>query len=380
MKKIVIMAIATLFALVGCKDSKPAAIGPKGGWIPVLADSPKYQNLAGAELLLVGRVASWGASPAGRPEQTKWSYAIQMDTPWLPVADLRDCQGAFDRLRGRRSPLDFSHVTVLVKAKLKRDRSLGKRPVVVVGWMRHIRPDEGEWNLPWPANLPVLPPEREVLPILLIAAFEAATAADSALGYSGVHHARQHFKVLTVFHGDAKPNQRMTISYSYLEGIGRDVAQGERVIWVMTGNQEQMRGYAAIPDTPYHRKEARDLAARVRAAPKPTRFDLLDLSFDKAKVATSRQAEVPDLFAESPRDSGTWELHKEVSIVYSGPDGAVYFVPEKKLYYVRRGVYSSTGARSQPNYFGPFKNDPSLLPSRQMPTAPVSGRAEGRRD
>ena len=356
------MILATFLAAMSYA-AEPQDIGTEDGWIPVLAESPEYQDLAGAELLLVGRVGGHGAYPVGHPEQAQYTYTIQMDTPWLPVADLEDCQGAFDRLRGERSPPELFRTAVLTKAKLKHDRSRGRMPVVVVGWMRNVQNDDEEWDCPWLANLPLLPDKREVFSIPLIAACEATTEADSALGFSGVHHARQDFKVLTVFHGDATSGQRMTISYSYGEGRGRDVAQGERVIWVMSDEQFGIRGYAAVPDTPYHRKEAQDLAARVRAASPRTRYDLLDIGL-KAEVATSREAEVPDLFVESSNDAKVWELRKEVDVVYSGPDGEVYFVPDKKIYYVRRDIYTSTGRRIQPTYFGPFQKDPSLLPQK----------------
>lgn len=275
----------------------------------------------------------------------------------------------------RGSPLEFNGVALLLKAKLRRDRSRGKWPVVVVGWMREIRSNEEEWALPWLANLPLLPPEREPFSVLAVVACEATTTAESRLGYSGLYHARQHFRVLTVFHGAAEPNQRLAISYSYLETKGRDVAQGEQVIWVLTGNQKRMQGYAAVPDTAYHRQEARDLAARLKATPPRTRFDLLDLSLDKAKVATVHKAELPGLFAETTADPKRWPLRKQVKVVYSGPDGEVYSVPEKGAYYVRRDIYSATGARSQPRYYGPFPKDPSLLPSARR-----SGGAEGKRD
>ena len=343
-----------------------AAIGPKDLWIPVLAESPEYQKLAGPELVLVGRIATGGGYPAAHPERQVWSHFLEMNDPWLPVADLRDCQGPFDKLRGKRTPLEFNHTMVLIKARLKHNRSQGKYPVVVPGWIREIRPDEAEWKLPWPANLPLLPPEREIFSIPLIIACEAASAADSKMGYSGVQHVGQQFKVLEVFHGDAKPGQSIQIRYNYLyiNGLGRDVAQGEQVIWVMTGNRDQMTGYAAVPDTPYHRKEAQGLAARVKAAPSQDRFDLADLDLSKVETATTREAELPDLFAESAHGTNSWQLRKEVSVVYSGPDGAVYFVPAKKLYYVRREDYTPAGVRTQPWFFGPFQHDPSLLPAK----------------
>jgi hypothetical protein len=256
---------------------------------------------------------------------------------------------------------------ILMKAKLKRDRSQGKHPVVVVGWLRELRPDEPDWQMPWPVNLPLLPPERELLSIPMIVACQATKAADSALGYSGVHHARQRFKVLEVFHGDAKVGEELDLRYSYMEpGMGfpwsgRDVNQGERVIWVVSGSGDGIHGYGAIADTPHNRQLASDLATRVKAAPPQTRFDLLDLDLSKAQIKANQPSEVGDVF-ELPPGSATWQVRKAVKVVYSGPDGEIYFVPEKEVYYLRRDLYGPTGSATH-YYFGPFDKDPSLLPN-----------------
>jgi hypothetical protein len=146
-------------------------------WLPVQADSAEYQKLAGPELVLVGWIT------AGQGGLCR----VALDNPWLPVADLGDLQRPFDKLRRQRALPQINGMKVLMKAKLKHDRSQGKYPVVVVGWLRELRLDEPDWQMPWPVNLALLPPERELFSIPMIIACQATKAADSALGYSGVH-------------------------------------------------------------------------------------------------------------------------------------------------------------------------------------------------
>ena len=339
-------------------------------WTVVLADAPEYRKMPGPELLLVGRIAAWGGHPVGHPEKAKWGCMVQMENPWLPVTE-PPSQRAFDELRGSRPAREINGARVLIKAKLRRDRSMGKYPIVVVGSIRGLRGDEQDWKMPWLVNLPLLPPEREIFSIPLVIACEAETAADSALGYSGVRHARQRFKIVEVFHGEASIGRSIDLGYSYLQRMGRDIDRGEKVIWVCTGPREEMSGYGAVPDTPRNRQEARRLAERVKARPPQTRRDLLDLGFDRAEVSTALTAEVPDLFIRSASGSESYELRRDVQIVYSGPDGAVYFAAAKKVYYVRRDVYGPTGPSSRA-FFGPFAEDPSLIIPRRdtPPTAP----------
>lgn len=329
-------------------------------WVELLAGSPEYQKLAGPELVLVGQIAISGVAPDGRPEEVKWGWHLTVVNPWLPVADLRDCRNALDKLRAQRTLAEFGQPKVLIKAKLKRDRSMGKYPVVIPGWIRELQSGEPDWAMPWQVNLPLLPLEREFFPIPLIVACQSVTAADSRLGYSGVYHATQQFRVLELIHGKANVDQVLYVSYSYLDGQGRAVNEGERVIWVFTGDDHAMRGYGAVPDTPHNRDEARNLAARVKAMPVPTRRDLNDLDFTNAQVATNVEREVPTLFIEVPLQSGKWELRKEVKVVYSGPDGAVYFVPQDKVFFIRRDTYDARGSKTQ-SFFGSFQNDRSLL-------------------
>jgi hypothetical protein len=327
-------------------------------WVTFLGNSAEYQKLAGPELELVGYVARSGVAPAGHPEQTRWACSLVIVQPWLPTEDLRDYADAWIRLFGQPTAVEFRLTKVVVKAKLKRDRSRGKYPIVVPGSMRLMDTSEADRAMCWNMNMPLLPVDRDYFPISLIVACESVSDADSKAGRSGFWNASQDFKVLESIHGEAKEGQILRVNYSYsMGGQCRPVNKRERVIWVCTSSN---RGYGAVADTPRNREEARQLAVRMKTTPVPTRRDLMDLSFNGAKVATHLEREVPALFAEVPAGSGKWVLRKEVKQVYSGPDGAVYFLPNVKSYFYRRDVYNRRGRR-QSYYFGPYDHDRTLL-------------------
>ena len=329
-----------------------------GSWVTFLGDSADYQNLAGPELELVGHVTRAGAAPEGHPEQTKWSSSLVLEHPWLPTADLRDYEEAWIRLYGHTTAAESRSSKVLVKAKLKRDRSQGKYPIVVPGSMRLMDTKEADQAMCWNLNMPLLPVDRDYFPISLIVACESVSEADSTAGYDGFWHAAQDFKVLETMHGEAREGQILKVNYSYsMSGQCRSINENERVILVLTSPDQ---GYGAVADTPRNREEARQLGARMRATPVPTRRDLMDLSFDGAEVSTHLEREVPALFAEQPAGSGNWVLREEVKEVYSGPDGAVYFMQNDKSYFYRRDVYDRLGRR-QSHFFGPYDHDRTLL-------------------
>jgi hypothetical protein len=264
----------------GQRDQKAleAAMGPDSLWIPLLGNSPDYKNLTEPEVLLIGDIRGAGISPADHPEQTSWSYFVYMENPESGFNVSNELKEAFETIRGSRPPSEFFNKRILVRAKVRGDGSNSKHPKIVPGWIRDIHPYEVEWNLPWIANISLLPSESERTKISIVASCEAIDAANSAKSMSGYANARQLFTILEVFQGDVKPESVLEInySYSYMDNLNRDVAKGERLIWIIhdcreywceqVGSQNKLWGFAAVPNTPFHRKEALELAERVKAA------------------------------------------------------------------------------------------------------------------
>jgi len=77
---------------------------------------------------------------------------------------------------------------------------------------------------------------------------EALDEANARLGYSGVIHAQQKFKILSVVAGNVSVGNSLDLWYSYLASDmgfanpGRTVEKGERVIWIV-GDRVDTRGY-----------------------------------------------------------------------------------------------------------------------------------------
>lgn len=80
----------------------------------------------------------------------------------------------------------------------------------------------------------------------------------------------------------------------------------------------------------------------------------LDLSKGDVAAGLSEVYRIGDLFEERPAGSGSFEICKDVEKVYSGLDGAVYYVPAKNAFYVQHDLRGS----STYHYYGPFKGDP----------------------
>lgn len=72
---------------------------------------------------------------------------------------------------------------------------------------------------------------------------------------------------------------------------------------------------------------------------------------------TSDASKLPDLFDERPKGSRSFEFRKDIRVVYSGLDGAVYEIPAKKCFYIQ----SDPIASSTMTFFGPFEGDPVKL-------------------
>ncbi len=232
-------------------------------WLPVQSESSEYKDAAGQEMVLIGRIGAGGAYPVGEPEKMQWSYTVQVDRPWMAIADLREYQKPFGDLRGDKSPGEFNQTKILMKSKIVPNRFAYGRPMLMVGWIRLLRPEDHDWQSPWPMNLALLPDAREA-PIGCIVACQAVGSADTQLGFSGVYHGRQKVKVLEVFYGDAQPGQELNLGYSYVKGVGGDIPEGQKVIWVIVTRDDRGKfGCGALPDTPNNRIAAQELAKRL---------------------------------------------------------------------------------------------------------------------
>lgn len=70
--------------------------------------------------------------------------------------------------------------------------------------------------------------------------------------------------------------------------------------------------------------------------------------------AETNPARLPDIWHAVPPGSRSYEVRKEVQVVYSGLDGTVYYIPEKHAFYIRRDPAGS----STMTFYGPFQGDP----------------------
>ncbi len=266
------MALILCVALMMCSCSQSKNHTSSGTepetWIEVQAQSSKYMNASGPEIILLGRITISGGRAASEPvENTQWSAYIQIgNQPWLPVDDLSDCQKSFNLLCGKRVLQDLNQIEVLIKGKLTKDPSQDNWPLVMIGWMRELLPDDSDWEMPWQVNLPLLSLTKDKDAISHIVACQAASDADSQLGYSGVHHASQTFKVVESFYGDKTIDKNLVLHYSYLTGRGRDLKKDERIIWILTKSiaSKDLIGYGAVPDTSNNRLKAIDLANKLK--------------------------------------------------------------------------------------------------------------------
>ncbi len=81
-------------------------------------------------------------------------------------------------------------------------------------------------------------------------------------------------------------------------------------------------------------------------------FDLTDAP------GSSISAELPDLWKEVPPGSKSYEMRKNVKVVYRSPNGVVFHVPEKNVFYIQ---LDPSLPLSTILYYGPFKGDPFEL-------------------
>lgn len=317
-----------------------------GEWVTFLGNSRAYQEIAGPELELVGVIP-------GR--------YVTIDKPWLPVAILQDSSVAWNKLYSQSAVVDDHPLKVLFKAKLALDRNNRNGPLVLPGAMRLMTPEEADRAMCWNLNIPLLPQKSNYLPITMIVACECVSKANTQYCFSYVWQAKQDFKVLETMMGTVKVGQILHISYSYFGSpLSQQVPvanEGTRVVWICTSAD---KAYAAVADTPYYREQARLLAGRLASSPMPKRVNLVNLRFEGAKVAASREQEVPRLFMEEPAGSGKWVLRKEVKEVYAGWDGTVFFLPHDKVYFYRQDEFDYFGHRLLHCYYGPYEHDITL--------------------
>ncbi|MHC4568629.1 MAG: HEAT repeat domain-containing protein, partial [Planctomycetota bacterium] len=72
---------------------------------------------------------------------------------------------------------------------------------------------------------------------------------------------------------------------------------------------------------------------------------------------TSNSSKLPDLFEARPPGSESYHIRKDVTVVYMGSDGTVYYVPKKNVFYVQHDL---AGAGTL-HYYGPFDGDPYVV-------------------
>ncbi len=72
---------------------------------------------------------------------------------------------------------------------------------------------------------------------------------------------------------------------------------------------------------------------------------------------TTNFSKLPDLFEERPPGSKSYHIQKDVTAIYSGLDGTVYFIPGRNIFYVQHDL---AGA-STLHYYGPFDGDPYVV-------------------
>jgi len=80
-------------------------------------------------------------------------------------------------------------------------------------------------------------------------------------------------------------------------------------------------------------------------------FHGLDLT---AVPHTTNFSRLPDLFEERPLGSKSYHIQKDVTAIYSGLDGTVYFIPRRNIFYVQHDKLGS----STLTYYGPFEGNP----------------------
>ncbi|MHC4640007.1 MAG: M56 family metallopeptidase [Planctomycetota bacterium] len=96
---------------------------------------------------------------------------------------------------------------------------------------------------------------------------------------------------------------------------------------------------------------------------------------------TTKSTDLSDLFEARPPGSKSYHIRKDVTAVYSGLYGTVYYIPEKEIFYVQHDKMGS----STRTYYGPFNGDPHQVlglekdvPVEAEEARAVSGESEVR--
>jgi len=80
---------------------------------------------------------------------------------------------------------------------------------------------------------------------------------------------------------------------------------------------------------------------------------------------TNRPGDLPDLWQELPKGSGSFEIRREVKCVYNEIDGTVYYNTWKNRFYIQHDPLGS----STLTYYGPFDGNPTqVLKLDKQPT------------
>ncbi|MBA7485686.1 hypothetical protein ES707_21236 [subsurface metagenome] len=103
-------------------------------------------------------------------------------------------------------------------------------------------------------------------------------------------------------------------------------------------------------------------------------FHGLDLT---AVPHTTNFSRLPDLFEERPLGSKSYHIQKDVTAIYSGLDGTVYFIPRRNIFYVQHDKLGS----STLTYYGPFEGNPvqvlNLQPDVQVENTTIALGSSG---
>jgi beta-lactamase regulating signal transducer with metallopeptidase domain len=136
---------------------------------------------------------------------------------------------------------------------------------------------------------------------------EALEATTAQAGPSGIHGAKQRFKLLEILAGDEPTQQTIELAYSILTIIEPPeavLAKGDQVLWVVWKKDDTLVGIKTIADTPENRKAVAGIVGK--KATKPIEGIQLKL---RADSAVWKQGETPtfkiDIHNDGPK---AWAL------------------------------------------------------------------------
>jgi hypothetical protein len=86
------------------------------------------------------------------------------------------------------------------------------------------------------------------------------------------------------------------------------------------------------------------------------RVEFLGLDLTDAPRTTESE-DLSDLFEARPPDSKSYHIRDDVTAVYNGLYGTVYYIPDKEVFYIQHDKLGS----STMTFYGPFKGDPQQV-------------------